>query len=195
MKVLRMTKMILAAGFFAGSMMALSASLTGCLTNDKTTAKSDSTPMLAEQTDTVAAQGNTSYGSAVDLDIPKVLLSAAATAAQSTIDILFVYSGGQLQIMSPVAAKAAGVPLAANYDDTQIKDIQFVPISTKPISSQAADTIFTQTPTKVDNDIVFQDEKFLVKTGKGKLVYLNVTSITGSDAKASAQFTIAISAL
>ncbi len=195
MNGLGITKKILAVGFLAGCMMTLSTSLTGCLTDSKTTAVSDSTPMLAEQTLMVGAQGNTTYGSAVDLDAKKVLLSSAANAAQSSIDILFVYSGGNLQIMSPVAAKKAGdVNLAANYDTTQIKDTQFAAISTKPVSSQAADTIFSQTY-KVDYDYAFEGENFLVKTGNGKLVFVNITSVNGNDSTASAEFTIAQSAL
>jgi hypothetical protein len=197
MKRSAITKSILAFGTLAGLMFSASLSLTGCLTEDKktdtTTAKNDSTPWGPEFPLTVGAQGNTAYGSAVDLDAKKVLKSSEANAAQSTIDLLFIFTGGDLKIASPVAAKAAGdVPLAANYDATKIKDTQFVGVSTKPVSSEMGDSTYAQTA-KVDISFAVEGYSYMVKTTEGKLAYVRIDKITGNDNTATANLTVSLS--
>jgi hypothetical protein len=165
---------------------------------DSTKVKSDSTPWGPEVSVTVGAQGNTTYGSAVDLDAKKVLKSSEANAAQATIDLLFVFSGGDLRLASPVAAKAAGdVPLAANYDATKIKDTQFVGISTKPVSSEMGDSTYAQTSqtSKVDITFAVEGYSYLVKTTEGKLAYVRIDQIDGTDNTATAKLTISLSGL
>ncbi len=185
-------------------MMALSTSFTGCLTNDNkdtTKAPVDTTPKAihtafgSETTVSVGAQGHATYGTAVDLDTKTVMLSAAANAAQGSIDILFVFSSGSLKIASPVAAKAAGdVALAANYDAAVIKDVKFLKVSAKPADSEAAAAAFAAGST-VDIMTVAAGDQFIVKTGAGKIVYLKIATIAGTDKGAAADLTIAISGL
>jgi hypothetical protein len=198
MHVFGLTKQIMAAGLLAGCVLSTGVSLTGCMTDDKndsgaTVAKH--TPFGAATVVSIGAQGNTAYGSAVDLDAKKVMLSDAALAAQGTIDIVFIFSNGDLQIASPVYAKAAGdVPLATNYDAAKIKDTQFGRLSTPPEDSEQAITLFAQTP-KSNNAIVLEGVPYLVKTDKGKLATITLTEVTGTDKTASAKLTIALSGL
>jgi hypothetical protein len=198
MNVTGMTKRIMAAGLVACGILSTGVPLTGCMTDDKddtTGTAAKHTPFGAATTVMIGAQGNTAYGSAVDLDTKKVMLSDAALAAQGTIDIVFIYSNGDLQIASPVYAKAAGdVPLAANYDASKIKDTQFARISTLPEDSEQAITIFAQTP-NTDNAIILEGVPYLVKTDKGKLVSIMITDLQGTDNTASAKLTIALSGL
>ncbi len=193
-------KKILAGGLIAGSFMMLSTTtLTGCLTDDKkdddTVATGTHTALGAEATISVGAQGHSTLGTAVDLDTKAVLLSAAANAAQGTIDVLFAYSGNAFKLMSPIAAKAAGdVGVAANYKDADLKVTEFVSVAAKPADSEAAAKAFSD-GTKMTSATVKEGDKFVVKTGMGKIVYLTIKSIAGTEKAAAADLTLAISAL
>lgn len=197
MNVSKMTKTIVAAGAFSAWMAASSLGLTGCMTDSEkeTPPVNQHTAWGAETILTVGAQGNTSYGTAVDLDAKKVLLASAATAAQSSIDILFVFSGGDLQLAGPAAAKAAGdVPLATAYDGTKIKDIKIAKVSTIPEDSEAGKLTFEQSNPQ-GTAYVFDGGAYVVKTGEGKIFYVKVANVVGTDNTASAQLTIAPSGI
>jgi hypothetical protein len=186
-------------GMFLGALvLASSLTLTGCLTDDK----EDEPPagvhtnLGAETTVSVGAQGHATLGTAVDLDTKTVLLSAAANAAQGTIDVLFAYSGSAFKLMSPIAAKAAGdVALALNYNSSELKVTEFVKVSAKPADSEAAAKAFSDAATKLTSSTIAAGDKFVVKTGLGKIVYLSVTSIAGAEKNAAADLALAISAL
>ncbi len=193
-------KKISVGGMFIGAMVLVSSfSITGCLTDSKKDTPADTakhTPMGAETTVSVGAQGHATLGTAVDLDTKTVLLSAAANAAQGTIDVLFAFSGGALKLMSPIAAKAAGdVGVAANYTDASLKVTEFVKVTVKPVDSEAAAKAFTAGAAKLTSTAVATGDQFVVKTGAGKIVYLVVKSVAGTDKNAAADLTIAISAL
>lgn len=197
MKRSAITKSILAFVLLAGLMLSASLTLTGCLTENKTdsVAKKDSTPWGQPTTVTVGAQGNLAYGSALDLDTKKVLKAPDALAAQETIDLLFIFTDGNLKFASPVAAKAAGdVPLAAGYDATKIKDTQIASTSTQPETSEIGDTTYNET---LKVDIIYASAGFgyLVKTDKGKLVYVHIDDVTGEDNTGTAKITIQQSGL
>jgi hypothetical protein len=198
MNVTGLAKRIMAAGLLACGILSTGVPLTGCMTDDKddtTGTGAKHTPFGPETVVMIGAQGNTAYGSAIDLDMKKVMLSDAALAAQGTIDIVFIFSNGDLQIASPVYAKAAGdVPLAAGYDAAKIKDTQFARLSTPPEDSEQAITIFAQTP-NTDNAVIMEGVPYLVKTDKGKLVSIMITELQGDDKNASAKLTIAFSGL
>lgn len=194
-----LTKKIVAVAFASACMTSTGVSLSGCMTDDNkdttSTPTEKHTPFGAGTTVSIGAQGNTALGSAVDLDSKTAMLSSAALAAQGTIDLVFVFSDGDLQLMSPVEAKAAGdVPLAANYDATKIHDTQFGIVSTPPEDSEAAATIFAGTP-KVNSVVIFDGGKYLVKTDKGKLALITISDVQGSDNTASAKLTISLSGL
>lgn len=194
-------KKISLGGMIAGAMIIGSSfSVTGCLTDDDgdkdTTTTTTKTPLSAESNVSVGAQGHASLGTAVDLDTKTVLLSAAANAAQGSIDILFAYSGNALKLMSPIAAKAAGdVGVAANYTSADLKVTEFVKVTAKPADSEAAAKAFTDGATKLTSYAVAEGDKFVVKTGAGKIVYLTVKSIAGTEKNAAADLTLAISGL
>lgn len=196
-----LTKKIAAVGLLAVCVVSTSVSLTGCLTDNKkdttgvyvdTTKKH--TPWGPDYVFTAGAQGNTTLGSAIDLDTHKSMLVPAAMAAQGTIDLVMIYSDSALQLTSPVFAKAAGdVPLATAYDATKIHDTQFARVSTKPDDSELGDTTFAQTP-KSNNSFLIEGS-YLVKTDKGKIAYVSVSNIVGDGPTASATFTISLSGL
>jgi hypothetical protein len=197
MKATVTSRSIAASGLLAVLVLVSGTALTGCLTDDgkDSGAKSDSTLFGAETMFMVGAQANTTLGTAVDLDSKKALLSDDAKKAQGTIDLLFVYSGDGLQIASPVAAKEAGdVPLAAAYDNAQIHDTQIARISTPPETSEIAATTYAATP-KTNMTYALDGGEYLVKTDKGKIVYLRIDSIAGTDNTASAKFHVALSGL
>jgi hypothetical protein len=197
MNVAGLTKKIVAAAIVGGCVMSTGVSLSGCMTDDtkdSTATVEKHTPFGAETTVPIGAQGNLSIGSAVDLDNKTVMLSNAALAAQGTIDLVFVFADGDLQLMSPVAAKAAGIPLAAGYDASKIHDTQFGIVSTPPEDSEAGVTIFAGTP-KVNDVTIFDGAKYLVKTDKGKLALITITDVVGDDNTASAKLTISLSGL
>jgi len=188
-----MTKKFVAAGLFAGCVLSTGVSLTGCLTSDtKDTPSTTTKTWSADTTIQVGAQGNATLGSAIDLDAKKALLSAAANAAQSSIDLVFLFSDGELQLGSPVYAKTLpDVPLAANYDLTKVKDIQLARVSTKPDSLALAVSTFATTP-QTNNAVVSGGGSFLVKTGDGRYAYISVDNIQGAGNTASAGITISL---
>lgn len=197
MNVLGSLKKFSVGGMFIGALVAGSSlTFTGCLTDDEEEEPAaTSTPLGAETTVSVGAQGHATLGTAVDLDTKTVMLSAAANAAQGTIDVLFAYSGSAFKLMSPIAAKAAGdVGVAANYTSADLKVTEFVKVSAKPADSEAAAKAFTD-GTKMTSATVAALDKFVVKTGMGKIVYLSVTSIAGTEKNAAADLALAISAL
>ena len=105
-----------------------------------------------------------------------------------------IYSGGDLQLTSPVFAKAAGdVPLATAYDATKIHDTQIARINTKPDDSELAASTFEQTP-KSNNSFLIEGS-YLVKTDKGKIAHVSVSNIVGDGSTASATFTVSLSGL
>ena len=197
MNVLRHSKKILSIGLLALP-LTMSVSMTGCLTDDKdddTTKASVSTPWQSDANVSVGAQGHLTLGTALDLDNKAVLLSAAANAAQGTIDLLFVYSGSEHKLMSPVAAKGAGdVELANNYTDSQIKNTQFVKVTTKPKDSEAGAAAYAA-GTKVSSSKVASGDMFIVKTGSDKLVFVKVDAIAGSEKAAAANLILNLSGL
>lgn len=198
MNVLGSLKKFSVGGMFIGALVAGSAlTFTGCLTDDKEEEPVGThTALGAETTVSVGAQGHASLGTAVDLDTKTVMLSAAANAAQGTIDVLFAYSGGAFKLMSPIAAKAAGdVGVAANYTSADLKVTEFVKVSAKPADSEAAAKAFSDAASKLTSSTVAAGDKFVVKTGLGKIVYLSVVSIAGAEKNAAADLALAISAL
>lgn len=197
MKVMGLTKKIATAGLFIGCIMSTSVSLTGCLTDDK---KNDTPPPTTDKTKTwsadtviqVGAQGNATLGSAIDLDARKPLLSTAANAAQSSIDLVFFFSDGDLQLASPVYAKTLpDVPLAANYDLTKVKDTQMARVSTKPDSLSLVASTFA-TSGQTNNAVVSGGGSFLVKTGEGRYAFVSVDNIQGAGNTASATIIISV---
>jgi hypothetical protein len=189
-----MTKKFAAAGLFAGCILSTGVSLTGCLTSDS----KDSTPPAktqswsADSTIQVGAQGNATLGSAIDFDTKKALLSAAANAAQGTIDLVFFFSDGDLYLGSPVYAKTLPeVPLAANYDLTKVKDTQLARASTKPDSLSLVVSTFATSP-QTNNAVVSGGGSFLVKTTDGKYAYISVDNIQGAGNTASASITFSL---
>lgn len=142
---------------------------------------------------TAGAQENSSHGTALDLDAMRAMLYSEAAQKQTLIDLLFVYSGGSLKLMSPVAAKhASDLTYADGFDDAKIKDVKIVKAGAKPASPAAGRSAFNAGP-QVNSINVAAGQGFLVKTTDGNLAWLKVESIQGgSAASASADFTVAL---
>jgi hypothetical protein len=157
-------------------------------------------PWPAEQTLAVGAQGNPTLGTAVDLDLAAVLTTAQVNlnsyAALPSVDILFAFSVGTLQIMTPAAAKDAGdVPLAVNYPDANITLTDFIPVTAKPASQIAAEEAYMAATMKYTSADVAAGDMFVVLTSDGNYAYVKVDSITGSGNTAATNLVVTVSSL
>ena len=140
----------------------------------------------------VGAQAATTRGSAIDLDAGKAMLYADAEQKQSSIDLLYLYSGSALKLMSVVAAKSATDLTYADAFSNPSKDVKFVKVvGGKPALPSAGRVIFDKGP-QVNSLGVTSGQTFLVKTTAGKLVWLKVVSYTGSGSSATAELTMAL---
>ena len=196
-------KKILTGGLVLGGMLFVNTTLTGCLTNDTKatdTTKTDTTHHTVFGTATTinaGAQG-AALGSVLDLDAGVAMTSAAANAAQSSIDVVFMFYGSAFHIDNAVSAKAAGIANSINltnsYSDSQIKNIDIVMVSTKPADQEAAKAAFAA-GTKIKSSVIKGGEMFLVMTTESKLALLTVGSIVGTDNKANASFTVVLNTI
>jgi len=196
MKVWANVKKVTLGGMFVGVMMAVSTvSMTGCLTNDKTTdtTKTDTThhtALVAGTSLTIGAQGHPTYGSVIDIDAGTALTSIQANAAQSTIDLVFLFYGNAFHLLDAVNAKAAGlaqtpqINLTNSYDDAQIQHVDMVKVTTKPADQEAAKAAFTA-GSKIHESTVVAGDMFLVMSTGGKLALVTMSSITGTDKAAA----------
>jgi hypothetical protein len=174
----------------AASLMTLSLGLTGCLTDSKDDKDPDPIVTLwtTDSTLTVGAQAAVP-GTAVDLDLRRVLLSAAANAAQDSLDVLFAYHGGSFVLIAPRTAKDSGISVAASYDTTKVKYIQFVKVTTEPANWEAGVAAFTA-GTKVSYSAIAANDMFVVKTSLDNYALVTIASITGSSATGTGTLTV-----
>jgi hypothetical protein len=142
---------------------------------------------------TAGAQNNSSHGTAIDLDITKAMLISEASQKQALIDLVFVYSGGSLKLMSAVSAKkASDLEYADDFEDAKIKDVKFVKAASKPATPAAGRTAYNAGPL-VNSSAVKAGDGFLVKTTDGNLAWLKISSIEGgAAAAASADLIVAL---
>lgn len=147
----------------------------------------------ADKSIVAGAQGNSSHGTAIDFDIAKAMMLAEAETKQSLIDLLFVYSGGALKLMSAVAAKAASdLTYADGFDNAKIVDAKFVKVAAKP-ANPAAGRADYDAGTKVNSLAVAAGQGFLVKTRDGNLAWVKIESIQGgAGSAATANLTVAL---
>lgn len=204
MNVWGTTKKILSIGLLSLP-LTMSTTLTGCLTDDEEdTTKTDTakhTALSAEKTLNVGAQAAT-LGSVMDLDAATdagmVLNSAAANAAQESIDLVFMFYAGGFHMDNAVAAKAAGVANSINltntYDNAKIKDIRIVKVTTKPADQEAAKAASAAGSATATN-VITGGEMFIVTTTGGKIALVTVGSIVGTDNKANGSFKVSINTI
>lgn len=204
MNVWGTTKKILGLGLLCLP-LTMTTTLTGCLTDDKEdTTKTDTvkhTALSAEKTLSVGAQAAT-LGSVMDLDATTdaamVLNSAAANAAQATIDLVFMYYGGGFHMDNAVEARTAGIANSINltnsYDLTKIQDIRIVKVTTKPADQEAAKAA-SAAGTAIKGSVITGGEMFIVTTTGGKIALVTVGSIVGTDNKANGSFKVSINTI
>lgn len=139
------------------------------------------------------AQGNSSHGTGLDLDIAKAMLFAESKQKQPLMDMLFVFSGGSLKLMSPLAAKKAGdVAYMDDLDESKLVDVKFVKVSSKPANPAAAKSVF-DAGTKLSASPAATGNAYIVKTTDANWVYLKINSIQGGQSvSASADLSLAI---
>jgi hypothetical protein len=204
MNVWGLSKKILGIGLLALP-LTMSTTLTGCLTDDDKDSTPDttkSTPLSAEKTLSVGAQGAT-LGSVMDIDAATeaamVLNSAAANAAQESIDLVFLFYGNAFYIHNAVGARAAGkaqtppINLVDSYDLTKIKDIKMVKVTTKPKDQEAAKAALSGTLTT--GSAITGGEMFVIQSTGGKVALVTVGTIVGTDNKANASFKVSINSI
>ena len=171
---IRFSTKILAAGF-----MALSLGLTGCLTDSKDDEKTVTTSWTTDSTLNVGAQANTSFGTAIDLDKRRVLLSAAANLAQDSLDVLFAYHRSSFVLIAPRTAKDSGISVAAGYDTSKVKYTKFVKVATAPANWEAGVAAFAA-GTQVSYSTIAANDMFVVKTTDSAYALVTISSITGT---------------
>lgn len=204
MNVWGISKKILGIGLVAVP-LTMTTTLTGCLTDEEKDPPADttkSTPLSAEKTVTLGAQAAT-LGSVMDLDAATeagmVLGSAAANAAQESIDLVFLFYGGSFYLHNAVGAKAAGkaqtppINLVDSYEDSKIKDIKIVKVTVKPKDQEAAKAALSGTAIK--GSAITGGEMFVVQSTGGKVALVTVGSIAGTDNKANGVFKVSINTI
>ena len=152
------------------------------------------TPWPAEVTISVGAQGNPILGTAIDLDVPEVLLSATANQRQEDLDLLFVFSGGGYNLMSPMAAKSAAFAVAAGYDDNRIWDTQFVRVAEKPSSQEAAFEAYLDGD-QIDSAPVVVGDMLIVYTSDNHWVYLKIESLAVAGTAGSSSLAVSVGSI
>ena len=202
MNVWGLTKKILGISMLAIP-LTMTTTLTGCLTDegDDDSTGGTKTALSAEKTLSVGAQAAT-LGSVMDLDAATdaamVLNSAAANAAQESIDLVFMFYGGAFHMDNAVEAKKAGVAnninLTNTYDNAKIVDIDIVKVTTKPADQEAAKAALAS-GTKIDGSAITGGEMFVVKTTGGKVALVTVGTIVGTDNKANSSFKVSINTI
>lgn len=149
---------------------------------------------------TMAAQANSSYGTTADLDVPHALKYDDAKNQQGALDLLFVFSGGGLKLMSPLAAKRAkDLTYESGFDSTKLQDVKFVSANDKPPSPADGKAIYEKGPQSSSvpaqlNPVSAQDGPgYLVKTPDGKIAWIKVGPIQNGVSDASwAKLTVSL---
>ena len=194
-------KTVTLGGMVVGAMMLASTfSVTGCLTDDK----KDSTPVKdtthhtalgTEATLSAGGQGHPTLGSVLDLDAGKVMLSAAANAAQADIDLVLLFYTGGWHLENAVMAKASGITnsikLTDGYDDTKIKDLKIVKLTAKPADQEDAKAKLAA-GTAIKGSVIVGGEYFVMNTTGGKVAVVYVKSVIGTDNKGAGDFTFSL---
>jgi hypothetical protein len=145
---------------------------------------------VAKPSVTAGAQSNSGYGTCVDLDASKAMMYDEAAQKQDLLDLLFVYSGNALKIMSPMAAKrATDFDYAHGFDNAHLKDVRFVPAA-KPPNPDSGRALF-KAGAKVDVAAATQGQGFLVGTSDSNLVWIRISALHGTAGAASADFEVA----
>ncbi len=203
MNVFAHTKKILAGGLIAGCLMMVSTTtLTGCLTDDKatdTTTAAKHTTLTAEKTLDVGAQG-ASAGSVIDIDSGVVWQSGVANANQEGIDLVLMYYAGAFHLDNAVGSKAAAlaqtpvINLSNGYDDTKIKNIKIVVVTTHPADQEAALKAHTD-GTAVTGATVVEGTMLLVKSTGGKIALVTVGPIVGADKTGGAKIKLSVNSI
>jgi hypothetical protein len=130
------------------------------------------------------ANKNTTLGSSIDLDEPKVMLMEESTTNLSTVDICYAYSGtdGTEKLFSPHHAKASAYTFTANWGTpnetkfykTFLTPTQYDAITTKE-QVQAEWSEPEIAATSID---CAKDDVFIAKTDQGAIVLMLITSQT-----------------
>ncbi|MDB5050423.1 MAG: hypothetical protein JWO30_3494 [Fibrobacteres bacterium] len=194
-------KKISLGGMVAGALIVASSfSVTGCLTDDKktdSTATGTHTAFPAATTIAAGAQG-AALGSVLDLDTKTALTSAQANAAQSSIDLVFMFYAGAFHMDNPKAARLAGIANSINltntYTEASLKDTKIVKVSAAPADQEAAKVAFDG-GTASPSNVIVGGEFFLVETTSGKISLVKVGAIVGTDKLANANFDVSISTI
>lgn len=132
------------------------------------------------------AQGNSTYGTVLDLDGGKALFFKDASDKEALLDLLLVFSGGAVKFMSPVAARRANdLDYADNFDSTKIHDVKFVKASTKPALPEAGRVAFDKGPQVNSAGLVIK-QGFLVKTTDGNLAWVKVDTLMNTTSSSAA---------
>jgi predicted RNA-binding protein with TRAM domain len=148
------------------------------------------TPMPAAEVVTVGGNGHLTLGSAVDLDSAKVLTSTQVIAnnyaALPRVDLVLLHYAGALSLNGTKAARDSGIKYSINltngYPQLLAKEIKILPVTSRPGNQELAVETwdFADAEELVESIQVSAGKKFLMETAQGRLVYVEVASVTGA---------------
>jgi hypothetical protein len=157
----------------------------GSVTSNAAVLTVTGTAWPAADTLTLGAQANTTLGSVIDLDSGKVWTSATANANQAKIDLVYLYYNSTATLNGASAARDSGIKYNINltntYNALQVKNIMMVKVTAKPASQHHAKAAY-DSGTKVRSTVVAAGDKFVVLSTENKYMYVEVTSVAGTNA-------------
>jgi hypothetical protein len=142
------------------------------------------TPLPAGVNLTVGAQASV-YGAVIDIDSERTWTAALAYANQQDIDLVFQFYANALHLDDAVSARDAGIAqninLTNGFDAAKIVHVDMVRITSEPPDQETAKIQFDSSAKIIHGAVVGAGDMFLVKSTGGKLAFLKVVSLTGTD--------------
>lgn len=146
----------------------------------------DPEPDLTESTITVAGHGHASMGSSFDLDNGDVLLSSAATAANSGVDLVYTYSNslGSPVLLTPVYAKnESGIGAFSGWVSPNNTQFHLVNADFDAITTKAeVEALFDASQVSSSGrEPCAAGDVFVVKTDTGAYALLQMETVSSDD--------------
>lgn len=168
-----------AADTYTLSITAEAGSITSTSTKDFTVT-STGTPVTTSQPIVMGSYKNATLGSSIDLDNGTVMLSAAAKAANSGVDLVGTVSdAAAMRIFTPgYAASGSGITAFANWNSPANTSIVQVPSSTTfdaITTAEQIESLYTA-GTSADAFTATVGDVFVVKTDQNKYVAVEITA-------------------
>ena len=174
-------------GTYRLTISAAAGTATGSDYEDFTVTNQGGTPVTIA-TVIAGANQNTTLGSSIDLDEPKVMLKAEADANVSKIDVCYAYSGTESveKLFSPHHAKASGYTFAADWatpNQTKFYKTTLTPAQYDAITTKEQLALqWTEPGSPATSIACALNEVFIAQTEQNAIALLLITAQTTGDA-------------